>query len=178
MKMSNFKVYAEKLHINENKFMELIQLPRFFMGGYVAQADEIVIHDEQDAIDYATDQDVDLHKGSEYRYWTEIQEMNDRGAGYDQTKRLQLGNDFDHLLSNTSKKITNALIRRGEKEKVPSPLIDWACTDFYLFLSNMTLFVEQSRFHRALYRAYENGGIPCGWKGNFPAGYLLVYSKI
>jgi hypothetical protein len=175
--MSNFEVYAEKLRANGSRFMELIQSPQFFMGEYIAQPNEIVIHDETEAIDFATDQDIDLNKGSEYQYWTGIQEMNDRGAGYAEAKQLKLGKEFDSLLDSISKKITTALIQKGENTGIPSQLVDWACADFYLFLSNMTLFERQTKFHQSLYKVYENGGIPCGWKGEFPDGKLLVYSN-
>jgi hypothetical protein len=178
MKMSNFEVYAEKLQVNSNRLMALIQSPRFFGGGYIALPDEIVVHDEQEAIAYATDQNIDLNKGSEYQYWTGIQEMNNRGnAAHEKTKRLRLGIDFDLLADNISKGITNAISKKGENEKISSPLIDVTCADFYLFLLNMTLFERQSKFHRSLYHAFENGGIPCGWKGEFPKGSLLVYSR-
>ena len=176
--MSNFEIYAEKLRANGNKLMELIQSPQFFMGGYIAQPNEMVTHAETEAIDYATDQDIDLNKGIEYQYWVGIQEMNDRGnESYKKAKRLKLGEEFVSLRGNIGKEITSALIQKGEEVKIASPLVDWACTDFYLFLLNMTIFESQSEFHQSLYNVYKNGGIPCGWKGDFPDGELLVYSK-
>jgi hypothetical protein len=176
--MSNFEIYAEKLRANGNNLMELIGSPQFFMGGYIALPNEIVIYDEAEAIEYATDQDIDLNKGIEYQYWVGIQEMNDRGnASHEKRKDLKLGKEFTRLLESISTEHTNALSQKGREVKIASPLVDWACGDFYLFLLNMTIFESQSEFHQSLYNVYKNGGIPCGWKGDFPDGELLVYSK-
>lgn len=137
----------------------------------------MIIYDENEAIAYATDQEIDVNKGPEYNYWVGLQEDNDRGGGFDEIKQLQLGDEFTYLNDELCRNIVEAIKRKGKSEKTPSPLIDWACADFCGFLIQMTMFDEQSAFHQKLYHAYENGGIPCGWKGEFPDGCLLVYSK-
>jgi hypothetical protein len=68
------ELYAGKLRAICATLMKLIGSTRVFAGGYIAQPDVIVIYNENEAMEHASDQEIDLNKGPEYEYYIAIQE--------------------------------------------------------------------------------------------------------
>lgn len=66
----------------DNVVSDLIKLIQSenFLDGMCTDSKNIIINDTEDAITFATDQDVDYIKGKEYQYWTHIIEMQGDGA--------------------------------------------------------------------------------------------------
>jgi hypothetical protein len=176
----NFEIYAEKLRANKSALWKMMDESRFFAGGYVAQPDEIVIHDEEEAVDYATNPCIGEAKGAEYQSWANLRKENDpRNAWRDAMRRLHLHEDveFDLLRGFMKYHLVDAIHIKSHIQEIHPHLVGWVFEDFYRFLIYKTLFGELDAFHQKLYNVYADGGIPCGWKGEFPDGNLLVYSK-
>ncbi|MCR6476085.1 hypothetical protein NU688_07950 [Variovorax sp. ZS18.2.2] len=176
--MSNFQIYKKILEKKADELLELINGPIFLARNYCAAGNEILVSDADDAVIFACDQDVDIIKGVEYQYWTNLLENHARtGDQLEKEESLGLGREFKALSEKIfNEKIIPAISGKGKKLDLPESLIDVAVGNFYIFLMNRVLLEEQSYFDEYLYVVYQKGGIPCGWKGSYPEGSMLVFS--
>ncbi|MFH6992958.1 hypothetical protein [Flavobacterium sp. FlaQc-48] len=55
--------------------------------------------------------------------------------------------------------------------------IDEIMQDFIIFTMLPTKNLSSNLFFYDLYNAYKSGYLPCGWKGDYPEGDLIVYQK-
>ncbi|MCR6476090.1 hypothetical protein NU688_07975 [Variovorax sp. ZS18.2.2] len=176
--MTNFETYAKILENKAQELFELIESDKFLAGKYLAKQNEIVIKNPDDAVIFACDQDVDIVKGEEYQYWTNILENHARTEErVDEKENLGLNREFNDLSEKIfDEKIMSAINEKAEALGIPEPLIDVIVGNFLIFLMNRVLLREQSSFDESLYSVYEKGGVPCGWKGEYPEGSMLVFS--
>jgi hypothetical protein len=176
--MTNFETYAKILEDKTQELLELIDGNKFLAGKYRAKPDEIVIKNPDDAVVFACDQDVDVIKGEEYQYWTNILENHARTDDrVDEKENLGLGREFNDLSEKIyNEKIMSAINKKAEALNIPESLVDVIIGNFFIFLMNRVLLNEQSSLDKSLYAVYEGGGVPCGWKGEYPEGRMLVFS--
>lgn len=176
--MSNLEIYTKALEDRVKELLDLINGEKFLAGSYQAGSDEIVVNDPDDAITFACDQDVDVIKGEEYQYWTNLLENHARtGEQMDKEEELGLGREFNKISETIyNERIISAINEKAESLEIPDSLIDVICGNFYNFLMNEVLLEEQSSFDKSLYDVYKKGGIPCGWKGSYPDGSMLIFS--
>ncbi|WP_152601925.1 MULTISPECIES: hypothetical protein [Burkholderia] len=177
--MTTRERYVMRLRVCAEELLSLINGPKFLRGGVVPRKGEVLVTNEKDAEIFACDQDVDVIKGGEYQYWTGILENNSRTIEQmDLQDSLDLGDEFSLNISEIfDGELMSALISKGEEFGVSSSIVDVICGNFYIFLVNKTFFDEQLPLADRMYEIYQGGGIPCGWKGEFPDGEILIYSK-
>lgn len=176
--MTNFEIYEKILENKAQELLDLIDGGEFLAGKYHAESNEIVIKNPDDAVIFACDQDVDIIKGEEYQYWTNILENHARTDDrVDEKESLGLSREFNDFSEKVfNEKIMSAINKKAEALGIPESLIDVVVGNFFIFLMNRVLLDEQSSFDEVLYAVYEKGGIPCGWKGEYPEGSMLVFS--
>lgn len=56
-------------------------------------------------------------------------------------------------------------------------IMDEVASDFYRCAYKRAVLGGEPHFFETLYECYRAGGWPCGWKGNYPVGTLVVYSS-
>lgn len=106
--------------------------------------------------------------------WTDLNELmmssvraqGYRSFGFDLiSKELpKLGDEFGAILKRR--------LGRGPYDEI----IDELASDLYHVAYKRAVLGNESHFFETLYKCYLDGGWPCGWKGEHPAGRLLVYS--
>ncbi|WP_152601973.1 hypothetical protein [Burkholderia paludis] len=177
--MTTRERYVVRLRVCAEELLSLINGPKFLCGGVLPRKGEVIVTNEKDAEIFACDQDVDVIKGGEYQCWTNILENNSRAVEQmDLQDGLGLGDEFSlNIYEIFDGKLMPALISKGKEFEVSGSIVDVICGNFYIFLVNKTFFDEQLPLADRMYEIYQGGGIPCGWKGGFPEGEILVYSK-
>ncbi len=163
----------------ENKFDYLILLinSEKFLSGSYHNTSEIIISDQDDAITFATDQDVDYLKGADYRDWTHILEDQDSVYKLLQSKnRFQGEEDFMAIYNKHYEKLNIILFDVCRTVNLSNFLMDCLSAQFYNIFSSSIIYDELPSFSKKLLLVLENGGFPCGWKGDFPEGQLIVYN--
>lgn len=113
------------------------------------------------------------HPDGDYAIWSDLKE----GVKSEVLeKRYQLvGFDaIDNELIKLADELGGILkkrLRRGPYED----LTDEVLADFYDCAYKRAVFGSEPHFFETLYACYRAGGWPCGWKGDYPTGTLVVY---
>ena len=59
----------------------------------------------------------------------------------------------------------------------PNEIMGVVCENFGTFFIEYTYLDKLHPFNEKLLDIYKLGGFPCGWRGEFPEGKILIYSK-
>ena len=62
-------------------------------------------------------------------------------------------------------------------KNLPNEVKGVVCENFSTFFIEYSYFQELHPFSEKLLDIYKIGGFPCGWRGDFPEGEILIYSK-
>ena len=153
---------------------ELIDSSDFLNGKYVGCSDDEIIYDAEKATYYATEQEVE----PPFKRWATILEYNTNSSVSTEIKMELPNNGREAVIisDDISTELTNRIITTLSKTDLPSEVGDIACEDFYVFLVEIMYFKKLCAFSQRLFDVYRMGGFPCGWKGEFPEGKLLVFS--
>ncbi len=184
-------VYLNRLKNASDELMRLFTSEALFNGRYRPLSSEILIHDAELAVFYATSQDVDyklesIKRGDysvqdaldeKYQYWTNILERHDKFYSEIISQIEMERANFNGLLDSKCKEILQAIEFHQNTNNVPEDLISVTAGILEPVLTQKVFENELSEFHNNLLRVYSCGGIPCGWKGDFPKGSLLVYNR-
>lgn len=172
--MKYFKLY--EIEKEFNALVLLIKSTSFLSGNYKSIIDIIIEH-EEDAIVFATDQDVDYLKGIEYQYWTHILEDQDTTYYLLQSKNRFLDQgEFMTVFDDYYNQLNTILFERCKKLNFSKFLTDCLSAEFYNIFVSHLIFDELPDFSKRLLFVLEQGGFPCGWKGEFPEGKMIVYN--
>jgi len=110
--------------------------------------------------------------GEEEYLWTDIRELQMR-----EVRRLSYSiSDFDHVrekLSALLGKLT-LYVARGVTGDY-SDVVDDIIADLYNCAFSRAVSGTRNSFFEKIYEVYKKGGWPCGWKGEYPAGLMVVY---
>lgn len=68
--------------------------------------------------------------------------------------------------------IVKSRLGRGPQDEI----MDEVSSDLYHCAYKRAVLGDAPHFFETLYQCYIAGGWPCGWKGEYPAGTLVVYS--
>lgn len=161
-----------------DKIESLIKSKSFLSGEYVCNKD-ICITSTEDAIIFATDQDVDYLKGIEYQYWTGIlgdesyvvEIVNKRSNLNDQLLR-----DFKSKFNKYSDEIDMLFLKVLNEKKFPKDLTNSLASELLIIIDLLIFFDELPTFWENVLTVLGKGGFPCGWKGKYPEGQLIVYN--
>ena len=67
-------------------------------------------------------------------------------------------------------------LQKENQDLFPDPFIDFVYNDFLTFTAYGIFSNIKDDFIEKQIEVYKNGGFPCGWKGEFPNGVMVVYS--
>lgn len=81
--------------------------------------------------------------------------------------------DIQQYLSQTEQLVS--LLEISLKGSGLEMAIDEIIQDFIIFTMLPTKNLASNLFYYDLYNVYESGYLPCGWKGHYPLGSLIVY---
>lgn len=158
--------------------IKLIQSENFLDGMYT-DSKSIIINDTEDAITFATDQDVDYVKGKEYQYWTHILEMQGDGA-YLHDFELELPQDiyekYQDKRSQSYEKINKVLFETADNKEIDEDLQNCLSGEFFYLFKYLVFVDTLPGFWENILNILKEGGMPCGWKGNYPEGQMIVYN--
>jgi hypothetical protein len=111
---------------------------------------------------------------SDFAIWTDLREMvmsKVRGqrheiAGFDAASK-ELRKLVDELSAIFKKRL-----KRGPYDEI----LDDVASDFYNCAYKRAVLGNVPHLFETLYECYRAGGWPCGWRGQYPDGVLVVYS--
>jgi hypothetical protein len=160
-------------HKQAKKLNTIIKSNIFLSGEYVCKLGEIAIYDANAAEDFICSQDLQ----PPYQYWIHICEKNMTLRGEIWNSLHNNGKEVRELLDELSNVHTREIMKKVEYFKFPFLLQNPPCEDFYGFLVDLTFDGHLNSFRENQLRIYREGGQPCGWKGEYPEGELLVFVR-
>lgn len=176
--MKTFSDYEVSAAAAAKIIYKLTNSPKFLRGHYLKKAEEIVIDNQEDAIIFSTDQDVDRVKGVDYKSWSFVIEDADINFGKRTAMQISLGEKGDANLLRLLDEFncTEKIFKIGGDLGLRPMLLDAIVSDVHHFYVELVFFDSLSGLDKILFAVYKDGGIPCGWKGQYPAGSLLIYN--
>ena len=168
----------EKLKIRFNgkqkELFEILKSPSFFRGNFNLQ-EYFVIYDRSEAQDLYETQDPDYTIYSSYPdLLGERTTLTYLFEGISATEEQQ----FAPFWNNYENKLWNLILQLQQENQdfFPEPFIDFVYNDFLTFAAYGIFSKIKDDFIEKQIEVYQNGGFPCGWKGEFPDGVMVVYS--
>ena len=145
-------------------------------ASYKPQSGEAVIFDRDLALVYATSQDLP----DWYDYWTGINEFQQIFPSAPEV-RARWSEEEAQSLSELAAEAFSPL-----REKITEQMADkdLDSTFTYIISGNLEAYLlyefwfpeTGASYWRNFYRIYSQGGMPCGWKGTYPQGELLIFT--
>jgi hypothetical protein len=83
--------------------------------------------------------------------------------------RLSISRVFDELLSTVNECLPVDFVR--DRDVVSG----WIAEDLGNIARRRAVFGIKDGFFERMFRCYQCGGYPCGWRGNYPEGHMIVY---
>lgn len=159
-------------------FEEILNDRNFLSGNYVPHAGEEVVYDKDKAAYFATSQDAQDTDPS-VAYWTGILESENELLNSTNIK-MELLDDGKEIVSQidaATSRITEKIKEKVKFLELPDEFSDVISENFYVFVNELTFFKRLCTFQERLSLVYKNGGVPCGWRGDFPNGRLMIFCK-
>ena len=150
-----------------------------FMNGLIKSVENAeIILDIDKAVYYSTDQDAQDHDFG-IRYWTEILEFNTNILDSTEVTIAlpDQGRELVRFTSSLSLELVEKIGRIISIKNLPNEVKGVVCENFSTFFIEYSYFQELHPFSEKLLDIYKIGGFPCGWRGDFPKGEILIYSK-
>jgi hypothetical protein len=141
-----------------------------FVGPYRGDSSSVQIeHDFAKAQELAWTQDPE----SDYAIWADLNALVMSKVRGHRNKII----DFEAMSKELSKLGDElGLIFKKRLSRGPyDAIVDQVASDFYHCAYKRAVFGIESHFFETLYECYCAGGWPCGWKGEYPAGTLVIY---
>lgn len=107
-----------------------------------------------------------------YAIWTDLNEIV-------MSKVYGQQDDLDDLVNEELFRLGDelgAIFRKRLGRGPYAEIVDEVASDFYHCAYKRAILGGSPHFSERLYECYRDGGWPCGWKGEYPAGLLVVYS--
>lgn len=143
---------------------------RLFTSPYRGDTDAVLIEG-----DFAKAQERSWTQDPEddYAIWSDLREIvmsKVRGQRNKLSGFNAVGQELPKLGDELSAIFKKRLVR-GPYDAI----MDEVASDFYRCAYKRAVLGDQSHFFETLYECYRAGGWPCGWKGEYPEGKLVVY---
>ena len=175
---TTYAEYQKKADAAFERYSKIFANDWLGSGRFVAREDEEVISDAEQAVYYATSQDAqDTHPG--IQYWTNILEyasecLNVNDLEIPDELRSEVGRYIDAQVN----KLLDSLNKRVEEKNLPDEITGVTIELFYGFMVEMVFLDSLPTLHQKLLDIYERGGFPCGWRGDYPKGVVLVFPGV
>ena len=137
-----------------------------FMKGHINDSNVIVERNPENALHYAQEQTI-----PDVEVWSDLREgflaqLNGRIAQSQLKKADLLDCWYEVSFKLLQSKIPNTIVQAS----------DDVHHDLFCVALNASLPGEQNVFFGLLEKYYSLGGWPCGWKGEYPQGHIIVFS--
>jgi hypothetical protein len=132
--------------------------------------DSMLIRDFEEAKKNAWSQDLSVGELP----WVDLREREMRNvlkARYELSDFDEVDNDLGKLVDTLSTVVSKRL--RGVFREV----VDDVASDLYNCTYRRAVLGYKDGLFEKIFDAYKSGGWPCGWKGDFPEGVLIVFTK-
>ena len=170
--------YMDAANVSFEKLLNTINSNVFMNGLIDSVKGAEIVSDIEEAVYYSTDQDV-ADKGLGIKYWTEILEYN---TDILETSRVAIdlpnqGRELVQFTSSLGLELVKKIKENLSIKNFPNEIMGVVCENFGTFFIEYTYLDKLHPFNEKLLDIYKLGGFPCGWRGEFPEGKILIYSK-
>jgi hypothetical protein len=168
---------TKEMKASADRLAALVMGDKFLQVSYSPILGEAVIFDRDLAWLYASSQDLP----DWYDYWTHILESKQIFSSEvavasrwsaDEAQALWVAADevFKPLAGKISEIVAEKNLPAGFVDLISNDLHGWLLYEFWLPAGG-------GSFWQNFLRIYSHGGMPCGWKGKYPEGELLIYTQ-
>ena len=170
--------YMDAANVSFEKLLNTINSNVFMNGLIDSVKGAEIVSDIEEAVYYSTDQDV-ADKGLGIKYWTEILEYN---TDILEASRVTIelpdqGRELVQFTSFLSLELVKKIKENLSIKNFPNEIMGVVSENFGTFFIEYSYFEKLHPFSEKLLDIYKLGGFPCGWRGEFPEGKILIYSK-
>lgn len=169
------KTRLEKFVAEADNLKEALEATPLFSKPYDGQANEIVIHDAAAAWKYCSSQNL----SDEYEYWTGLREKN-YAESLASLKKILANSESKDEYFEAADKIETDLFKivksRISKFGLGKEIAGAMSEDFANILERRAFRPTPHEWAERMFQIYMSGGWPCGWRGKFPAGQLIVFT--
>ena len=149
-------------------------LSDLFQNSFSAQKNERLASSISDAEFFSGAAELDLRKQESFKNWGNILSINSRTGEKPDSGYLKERKDVYELEEYFDQNLAPRMKLKFESRINSSALYSMALE----VLSNMfhcsIAFQHQSAFHTRLAQILSRGGLPCGWRGEYPEGDIVV----
>ncbi len=179
----NFEKYEFLVKQEVTRYKELIASKGFLSGGFSLEGYEIT-HSQKKAYDLYTDQDPPVSYFSYPELIGDVVPSNfipfyELQATRDKIRSLWLKLD-DDIWDYVRSEVSNRHLQLKELKDIDNFIYnDFLSIIAYKSLAKIddkNIDENDKMFLEKQIEVYKNGGFPCGWKGQFPNGIMVVYS--
>jgi hypothetical protein len=167
----------DELIVNANDAFKrlniVIESELFLSGRYKPKFGEIAVYDQAQAEKFICSQDLE----PPYQYWIEILEEHMTLRGEIWNALPDNGKLLGEELGRLSLIQVQSIDKKAAKNALPFILSGAPSESFYGFLVDLTFDGHLNSFRENQLRIYREGGQPCGWRGEYPEGELLVFVR-
>lgn len=183
MTNANFGKYQFLVEQELTRYKELIASKEFLSGAFSLEGYEIT-HSQKEAYDLYTDQDppspyfsypelIGEVVPSNFTPFYDVEEIDE--------KVDNLWNSiFDSLWGYIYKEIKNLNLDRKELEDIDgfiyNDFLSIIAYKSFAEIDDKEIDENEKMFLEKQIEVYKNGAFPCGWKGEFPNGVMVVYT--
>ena len=170
--------YMDAANVSFEKLLNTINSNVFMNGLIDSVKGAEIVSDIEETVYYSTDQDV-ADKGLGIKYWTEILEYN---TDILEASRVTIelpdqGRELVQFTSFLSLELVKKIKENLSIKNFPNEIMGVVSENFGTFFIEYSYFEKLHPFSEKLLDIYKLGGFPCGWRGEFPEGKILIYSK-
>ena len=178
MKLMTSNQYIDSAKASFENLLRTINSDIFMNGLVKSVENSEIISDIDKAVYYSTDQDAQDYDFG-IRYWTEILEFNTNILDSTEVTIAlpDQGRELVRFTSSLSLELVEKIGRIISIKNLPNEVKGVVCENFSTFFIEYSYFQELHPFSEKLLDIYKIGGFPCGWRGDFPKGEILIYSK-
>lgn len=179
----NFEKYEFLVKQEVTRYKELIASKGFLSGAFSLEGYEIT-HSQKKAYDLYTDQDPPVPYFSYPELIGEVVSSNFTPFYDVEEIDEKIDNLWDSIFDNLWKYVYKEMKSLDLDRKELEDIDGFIYNDFLSIIAYKS-FVEiddreidenDKMFLEKQIEIYKNGGFPCGWKGQFPNGIMVVYS--
>ena len=179
----NFEKYEFLVKQEVTRYKELSASKGFLSGAFSLGGYEIT-HSQKETYDLYTDQDppspyfsypelIENVVPSNFIPFYELQDIRDKIRSF----WLKLDDDiWDYVRSEVSNRNLQLKELKDIDNFIYNDFLSIIAYKAFAEIDNKNIDENDKMFLEKQIEVYKNGGFPCGWKGQFPNGIMVVYS--
>ncbi|KPN72865.1 hypothetical protein [Neisseria sp. 74A18] len=163
-----------KFEAQKKNLFEILKNPNFFCGGFNLSNYSITFN-KNEAQDLYETQDPDY---AIYSSYPDLLEDRTPLTYLFEGMCVEEEEKAEYLWKDYKKELWDLIIlqQKEKKDLFPDEFTDFVYNDFLTFAAYRIFSQQKDEFIEQQIEVYQNGGFPCGWKGEYPNGEMVVYS--